>query len=104
MTAFFRASPRRCVRSETCASAGGRHPADGRWNDEPVKPARRKRTSAVLGEGRCSLCGGKLMLATSRKVRTWTAWLNPLWNPDVQVHEVCSSCGARREIYADAGR
>jgi hypothetical protein len=39
------------------------------------------------------------MLVTSRRVRSGAAWLNPLWDPAVEVHEVCSACGARREIY-----
>ena len=64
-----------------------------------MKPARRKRTSAILGEGGCTLCGAVLMLVTSRKVRSGLAWLNPLWDTAVQVHEVCSACGARQEIY-----
>ena len=29
-----------------------------------MKPARRKQISAILGEGRCSLCGGVLTLVT----------------------------------------
>ena len=68
-------------------------------DDGPVKPARRKQISAVLGEGRCTLCGGTLMLVTTRRVRRGVAWLNPLWDAEVEVHEVCSACRARQEIY-----
>lgn len=64
-----------------------------------MKPARRKKTSTIVGEGRCTLCGGTLMLVTSRRVRGWAAWLNPLWNPQVAVFEVCGGCGARMEVY-----
>ena len=69
------------------------------WDDEPVKPGRRKQTSAILGEGRCGLCGGALMLVTSKRVRSGAAWLNPVWDPGVEVHEVCSVCRARQEIF-----
>jgi len=59
-------------------------------------------TSAILGGGRCTLCDGQLMLVTTRRVRRGVAWLNPLWNAGVEVHEVCSACGARLEIYQAA--
>ena len=39
------------------------------------------------------------MLVTSRRIRRNAAWLNPRWDPEVEVHEVCSACGARQEIY-----
>ena len=39
------------------------------------------------------------MLVTSQRVRRGAAWLNPLWHPEVAVHETCLTCGARREIY-----
>ena len=71
-------------------------------DDGLVRPARRKQTSAVLGDGRCTLCGGTLMLVTSRRVRRGAALLNPLWDPGVEVHEVCSACRARQEIYQRA--
>jgi hypothetical protein len=64
-----------------------------------VKPARRKQTNAILGDGTCSLCGGVLMLVTTRRVRRGAAWLNPLWDPQVKMHETCLTCRARREIY-----
>lgn len=68
-----------------------------------MKPARRKQTSSIVGEGRCGLCGGTLMLVTTRKVRTGAAWLNPVWDPEVEVHEVCTACRARLQIHqADA--
>ena len=69
------------------------------WDYGPMKGARRKKTSTILGEGRCTLCGGTLTLVTSRKVRGGAAWLNPRWNAEVEVHEVCSACGARLQIY-----
>jgi hypothetical protein len=77
----------------------------GACDDGPVTFAPRKQISAILGEGQCTLCGGTLMLVTSQKVRSGAAWLNPLWDPEVEVHEVCSACRARREIYqTDASR
>ena len=70
-----------------------------------MKRTRRKQTNTVLGGGRCTLCGGALMLVTSQRVRGWAAWLNPLWNPEVAVFEVCEACGARVEVYQrDAAR
>ena len=63
-----------------------------------MKGERRKQTSALLSEGRCTLCGTGLMLVTSQKIRSGAAWLNPTWDAEVQKHEVCLGCGARLEV------
>lgn len=45
------------------------------------------------------------MLVTTRKARRGAAWLNPVWDPEVEVHEVCTTCRARLQIHqADARR
>ena len=33
-----------------------------------------------------------------RLVRRGAAWLNPTWEPRIQVHEVCPACGAKVEV------
>ena len=46
----------------------------------------------------CQLCGRETVVTQSRTVRRGTAWLNPRWDPDIRVYELCASCGAKREI------
>ncbi len=44
------------------------------------------------------MCGAATVVTESRAVRRGAAWLNPKWNPEVRVHELCRSCGAKLEI------
>ncbi|UOY00235.1 hypothetical protein [Blastococcus sp. PRF04-17] len=61
---------------------------------------RRQRTELfVLPDRPCGLCGhGEAVVTESRSVRQGLAWLNPVWSPDVELYELCSSCGARRPL------
>jgi hypothetical protein len=64
-----------------------------------VSRERRIQTSVLPTEGLCTLCGAGLMLVTSRKARGGLDWLNPLWDAEVQKHEVCTACRARSELH-----
>jgi hypothetical protein len=64
-----------------------------------VQPRRSRRELFVLPDRPCGLCGhGDAVITESRTVRSGLAWVNPLWSPEVAVYELCSACGARREL------
>lgn len=47
----------------------------------------------------CGLCGhAEAVITEVRTVRQGLAWVNPAWTPEVELFEVCSDCGARREL------
>jgi hypothetical protein len=47
----------------------------------------------------CGLCGhAGAVIAEVRTVRQGLAWVNPVWTPEVEMYEVCPSCGARRQL------
>ena len=47
----------------------------------------------------CGLCSGNVaVVAEARSVRRGLAWVNPLWDAEVERFEICSSCGARSLI------
>lgn len=47
----------------------------------------------------CGLCGhGGAVITEVRTVRQGLAWINPVWTPEVELFEVCPSCGARRQL------
>ena len=47
----------------------------------------------------CGLCGhDEAGITEVRTVRQGLAWMNPAWSPEIELFEVCSSCGARREL------
>ena len=57
------------------------------------------RTLFTLGEASCGLCGhAGADIIEVRTVRHGLAWVNPAWVPEVELFEVCGSCGARRQL------
>jgi hypothetical protein len=60
---------------------------------------RRRRELFALPGIACGLCGHAGAVITEvRTLRHGLAWVNPVWAPEVELFEVCSSCGARRQL------
>jgi hypothetical protein len=60
---------------------------------------RRQRRPLFALPASCGLCGhGEAVITEVRTVRHGLAWMNPAWTPEVELFEVCSSCGARRQL------
>jgi hypothetical protein len=60
---------------------------------------RQRRDLFTLPGISCGLCGhGEAVIAEVRNVRHGLARVNPLWSPEVELYEVCASCGARRQL------
>jgi hypothetical protein len=60
---------------------------------------RRRRRELFTLPGLCGLCGhGEAVITEVRTVRQGLGWMNPAWAPEVELFEVCSSCGARRQL------
>jgi hypothetical protein len=66
-----------------------------------VQERRRRRELFTLPGLSCGLCGhGEAVITEVRTVRQGLAWVNPAWSPEVELFEVCASCGARRQMEA----
>jgi hypothetical protein len=62
---------------------------------------RQRRTLFTLTGISCGLCGhAGADITEVRTKRSGLAWVNPAWSPEVELVEVCSSCGARRQLEA----
>jgi hypothetical protein len=60
---------------------------------------RQRRDLFTLPGVSCGLCGHTEAVITEvRTVRQGLARVNPLWTPEVELFEVCSSCKARRHL------
>ena len=62
----------------------------------------RKRIELDVPGAPCQLCGAATVVTQSRAVRRGAAWLNPRWDPEIRVYELCRSCGAKLEIAGHA--
>lgn len=59
----------------------------------------RRRILFTLAGISCGLCGhAGVDITEMRTVRQGLAWVNPAWSPEVELFEVCTSCGARRQL------
>ncbi len=58
----------------------------------------RRRTALDVPGFPCQLCRGDTIVHESRAVRRSVDWLNPRWQPDVRVYELCQACGARHVL------
>jgi hypothetical protein len=64
-----------------------------------VQPRRRRRQLFTLPGVHCGLCGhGEAVITEVRSVRHGLGWMNPAWTPEIELFEVCASCGARRQL------
>jgi len=64
-----------------------------------VQRRRQRRDLFTLPGISCGLCGhSEAVITEVRTVRQGLAWVNPAWTPEVELFEVCSSCGARRQL------
>lgn len=60
---------------------------------------RQRRTLFTLAGLSCGLCGhAGADITEVRTVRSGLSWMNPVWSPEVELFEVCTSCGARRQL------
>jgi hypothetical protein len=60
---------------------------------------RRQRRELFALPVSCGLCGhAEAVITEVRTVRQGLAWVNPAWAPEVELFEVCSACGALREL------
>lgn len=59
---------------------------------------RRRRELSDIPGAPCQLCEGPTVIAQSRAVRSGLALVNPRWDPDIRVYELCRSCGAKRQV------
>ena len=59
---------------------------------------RRHRVTLDLPSAPCQLCRGATAVTRSTAVRQGLARLNPTWDPDVRVYELCQVCGAKRPL------
>jgi hypothetical protein len=67
-----------------------------------VLPDRRLKQVGTFLDRPCGLCSSNVALVTeSRRVRRGLAWLNPLWDDEPELFEVCAGCHARRLIERD---
>ena len=60
-----------------------------------------RRRRIVLGPGArpCDVCGSaEVSLTESRRVRHGVGWLNPAFRAAPRRYELCSGCGAKREL------
>jgi hypothetical protein len=68
------------------------------WHNHLVQQRRQRRPLFTL-PGSCGLCGhDEAVITEVRTVRQGLAWMNPAWTPEVELFEVCSRCGARRQL------
>jgi hypothetical protein len=65
--------------------------------------ARRERTVSDIPGAPCQLCNGATVIAQTQAVRRGAARLNPRWNPEIRVYELCQACGAKRLISEHVG-
>jgi len=64
-----------------------------------VQQRRQRRELFTLPGLSCGLCGhAEAVITEVRTVRQGLAWVNPVWTPEVELYEVCASCGARRQL------
>ena len=64
-----------------------------------MQSKRRLTRLGILANRPCGLCGNSAAVITeSRAVRQGLAWVNPMWNADPKLYELCPSCGAKRPL------
>lgn len=64
--------------------------------------SRRERHKLNVPGAPCQLCQGATEVTQSRAVRRGAARLNPRWDPDIRVYELCTVCGAKRVLRESA--
>ena len=61
--------------------------------------SRRSKQLGLIIDRPCGLCDAFVVVLTeTRAVRRGLAWLNPAWNADARLYELCPSCGAKRPL------
>jgi hypothetical protein len=64
-----------------------------------VQSRRRSKQLGLIADRPCGLCGATSAVITeSRAVRQGLAWLNPAWDADAKLYELCPGCGAKRPL------
>ncbi len=73
------------------------------WDPRRVRSRRRAKQLGIVTDRPCGLCGNVFTVLTeTRAVRRGLAWINPLWDPDRYVYQLCSRCGAWQDVDAEA--
>ena len=64
-----------------------------------MQSRRRSKQLGLLTDRPCGLCGTTAAVITeTRAVRQGLDWLNPSWDADPKLYELCPTCGAKRVL------